>query len=82
MGKYKNQLIKKISSNFASADLANRHGDNINKLRYLLLAINDITILIQGYLSGKIDYATTTDYADSLKDSAKRVNELIECSAE
>ena len=82
MDKYTRQLIKEISSNFANADIDNRIGEDANELKHLLLAINSITVMLQGNLNGKIDHTIASSYANTLKDTVNRVNNLIEAGVE
>lgn len=78
MDKYVEQMIKDISSAFARADGASRSDDGASELKHLLLAIHDISILLQGRLNDRIDAKYASSYAQSLVDSAKRIQELIE----
>lgn len=71
------RTIKRISSDFARADMANRENKNEEELDHLLYAVRNITILLLGYLDDEIKAETTNTYALSLKNSAIRIHDII-----
>lgn len=70
--------IKDISSAYARADAASREGNDVDELKYLLYAVNDISGLLLLKFDDRIDDQTAHEYAASLENSGHRIREIFE----
>jgi len=70
--------IKNISSNYIRARQAESEGDDRSELRLLLLAVQDISMLLKAWHTDRRDAAMAISYAKSLHNTTARIQTLIE----
>ena len=70
-------IIRYISSAFAKAESAKNGGDSVEELKYLLYAVQDISILILRNSDGRTTDDVAKSYAATLVSSSARIRDIL-----
>ena len=70
-------IIRDISSAFARAKSAKTGGDSVEELKYLLYAVQDISVLILRNSDGRAPDDVAKSYTTTLVSSSARIRDIL-----